>query len=67
MDFKPGQRVKVVQKGTLKIGGITLTDNTFVGVTIVRKNDDGSYQVRGIIETPQTDEVRIPAEWIHPL
>ena len=67
MDFKPGQRVKVVQRGTLKIGGITLTDNTFEGVTIVRKNEDGSYQVRGIIKTPDTDEVRIPAEWIHPL
>ena len=67
MDFKPGQRVKVVQRGTLKIGGLTLTDNTFEGVTVVRKNPDGTYQVRGIIQTPETDEVSIPAEWIHPL
>ena len=51
MDFKPGQRVKVVQRGTLKIGGLTLTDNTFEGVTVVRKNPDGTYQVRGIIQS----------------
>lgn len=67
MEFQPGQRVRVVQKGTLKIGGITLTDNVFGGVTIVRKNPDGSYQVRGIVKTPETDEVKIPAEWIQPL
>jgi len=67
MDFKPGQKVRVRQRGTIRIGGITLTDNVFGGVTIVRRNADGSYQVRGIIKTPETDEVRIPAEWIEPL
>ena len=66
-DFRPGQRVKVTQRGTWKFGGLTLTDNTFEGVTIVRRNPDGSYQVRGIIKTPESDEVTVPAEWIEPL
>jgi len=64
MDFQPGQRVVVRQKGTLYIGGLTLSDSTFAGVTIVRKNSDGSYQVRGIVKTPESDEVKIPKEWI---
>lgn len=67
MEFKPGERVKVVQHGTLKIGGLTLTDNVFEGVTVVRRNLDGSYQVRGIISTPSGDEVTIPADWVQPL
>jgi hypothetical protein len=67
VDFQPGERVRVVQRGTLKIGGLTLTDNVFEGVTIARRNADGSYQVRGIIATPNSDEVTIPAEWIQPL
>lgn len=67
MDFKPGQRVRVRQKGTITIGGLTLTDNVFEGVTIVRKNDDGSYQVKGIVRTPEGDEVKIPADWIEEL
>ncbi len=67
MDFQPGQRVRVRQRGTLKIGGLTLTDNVFDGVTIARRNPDGTYQVKGIISTPQGDEVTIPAEWIEPL
>ena len=66
-EFKPGQRVRVVQRGTLRIGRVTLTDNIFEGVTIVRRNEDGTYQVRGIIKTPETDEVTIPADWIQPL
>ncbi len=67
MDFKPGQRVRVRQRGTIRIGGLTLTDNVFEGVTIVMKNQDGSYQVRGIVKTPESDEVRIPADWIEAL
>ena len=67
VEFRPGQRVKVIQQGTLYIGGVTLTNNTFVGVTIARKNPDGSYQVKGIIATPESDEVTIPASWIHPM
>ncbi len=67
LDYKPGQRVKVVQHGSLKFGRLTLEDNTFVGVTIVRRNDDGSYQIKGIVKTPETDEVRVPADWIEPL
>ena len=67
MDFKPGQRVKVVQRGTLQIGTITLTNNVFEGVSIVRRNADGTYQVRGIISTPEGDEVTIPGDWIVPL
>jgi cell envelope opacity-associated protein A len=64
MDFQPGQQVRVRQKGTLYVGGMTLSDNTFERVQIVRKNTDGSYQVKGIVKTPETDEVRIPKEWI---
>lgn len=66
-EFKPGERVKVVQKGTLYIGGLTLSNNIFSGVTIVRRNNDGSYQVKGILSTPESDEVTIPAGWIHSL
>ncbi len=62
-----GQRVRVVQRGSLEIGGITLKDNVFEGVVIVGKDDDGNYLVRGIIKTPETDVVSIPAEWIEPL
>jgi hypothetical protein len=64
MDFRPGQRVTVRQRGTLYIGGLTLSNNVFSGVEIVRKNGDGSYQVRGIVKTPEGDEVRVPEEWI---
>jgi hypothetical protein len=69
MEFKPGQRVKVVQQGTLKIGSVTLTDNIFEGVTVLGKNPDGTYRVslRGIIDAPGLDDVTVPAEWIHPL
>jgi hypothetical protein len=69
MEFKPGDRVRVRQKGTIYIGGLTLSNNTFEGegVRIVRRNRDGSYQVRGIIRTPESDEVTIPADWIESL
>ena len=67
IDFRPGQRVKMVQRGPIKVGRLTLEDNTFIGVTIVRKNPDGSYQVKGIVKTPDSDEVRVPAEWIESL
>ena len=67
MDFKPGERVIVRQKGTLYFGGLTLTDNVFTGVEIASRNADGSYQVRGILKTPTSDEVTIPASWIEPL
>jgi hypothetical protein len=66
-DFRPGQRVKVVQRGSLKIGRLVLEDNTFIGVTIARRNADGSYQVTGMVKTPETDEVTVPAEWIEPI
>ena len=67
MEYAPGQRVKVVQRGTMRVGGLTLTDNVFEGVTVVRKNPDGTYQVKGIISTPDGDEVTVPADWIHAL
>jgi len=67
LDFKPGQRVKVVQRGAIIVGRLTLEDNTFIGATIVRRNEDGSYQVKGIVKTPESDEVRVPAEWIETL
>lgn len=66
MEFKPGDRVRVEQRGTIYVGGLTLTNNTFDPVTIVRRNPDGSYQVRGIIATPESDEITVPAAWIHP-
>ncbi len=67
MDFKPGERVQVRQRGTLYIGGLTLTNNIFSNVEVVRRNKDGTYQIRGIIRTPESDEVTIPAAWIEPL
>ena len=67
MDFKLGQRVKVVQRGTIKVGGITLKDNVFEGVVIARKNADGTYGIKGMIKTPETDVIDVPAAWIEPL
>ena len=69
MEFKPGQRVKLVQRGTLKIGNITFTDNVFEGVTVLGKNADGTYRVslKALINAPGTDDVTVPAEWIQPL
>jgi len=67
INFAPGQRVRVVQRGRWSFGTLVLEDNVFEGVTIVRRNPDGSYQVRGIIKTPESDEVNVPAEWIEPL
>jgi len=67
MEFREGQRVRVVQRGSIQVGGTTLTDNVFDGVVIVRKNADGTYGVRGIIKTAETDVIDIPAEWIEPL
>ncbi len=66
-DFQPGQRVRVVVRGRLQVGPMTIEDSSFDGVTISRKNPDGTYQVRGMIKTPETDEVTIPAEWIEPI
>ena len=64
MDFKVGQQVKIIQRGTLKIGGMELTDNSFSGsgITIAAKNADGTYSVTGIIGG---QAVPIPADWIH--
>ena len=67
IEFKPGQRVTVKQRGTWKFGFLTLKNNTYIGVTIARRNADGSYQVKGIIKTDDGDEVTVPAEWIEPL
>lgn len=67
MDFSIGQRVRVVQRDALLIGGLKLTGNTFEGVTIARRNADGSYGIKGIISTPQIDIVDVPVEWIEPL
>jgi hypothetical protein len=66
-EFRPGDRVKVVQRGSLKVDWLTLENNTFIGVTIASRNADGSYQVKGMVKTPDSDEVRVPAEWIEPL
>jgi hypothetical protein len=66
VEFRPGDRVTVRQHGTWKFGNLVLKNNTFVGVTITRRNDDGSYQVKGILKRPETDEVTVPAEWIEP-
>lgn len=65
MEFQVGQRVKIVQRGTLKIGNIELTNNAFEGpnITIAGKNPDGTYMVNGIIGG---QAVPMPAEWIHP-
>lgn len=66
VDFRPGQKVTVKQRGTWKFNGLTLTNNTFIGVRIVRRNADGTYQVKGIIKTPESNEVTVPADWIEP-
>jgi hypothetical protein len=66
-EFKSGQKVRVKQKGEWKFDGLILANNTFEGATIVRRNSDGSYQVRGILKTPDSDEVKVPADWIEPL
>jgi hypothetical protein len=66
-EFKSGQRVRVTQKGTWKFDGLTLKNNVFEGVTVVRRNPDGTYQVRGIIKTPDSDEIRVPGDWIEAL
>ena len=66
VEFRPGDRVTVRQRGTWRFGRLVLEDNTFIGVKIARRNPDGSYQVKGIIKTPESDEVTVPAEWIEP-
>jgi hypothetical protein len=68
MEFKLGERVKVVQKGTVKVGGVTLTNNVLDGAIIRKRNEDGSYQVdlTILINAPGMEDVRIPAEWIQP-
>jgi hypothetical protein len=66
VEFRRGDRVTVRQRGTWKFGNLVLKNNTFIGVTIARRNDDGSYQVKGILKRPETDEVTVPAEWIEP-
>ena len=66
-EIKPGQRVRVVQKGTLKIGNLILEDNIFEGVVVVGKDEEGNYLVKGIVKTPQTDTVSIPPSWVEPL
>ena len=67
-EFNVGDRVKVVQKGTITVGGAVLTDNTFQNVRIVSKNPDGSYGVRlaDFVRAPRMDNVTVPAEWVHP-
>ena len=66
-EFKPGQRVTVKQRGTWKFGPLILKDNTYIGAQIVSRNADGSYQIKGIIKTPEGDEVTVPQDWIEPL
>ena len=65
--FVVGQRVRVVQRGALLFGGVKMVGNTFEGVTIARKNPDGSYGIKGMVSTPDTDIVDVPLEWIEPL
>ena len=64
MDFRSGQTVTVRQKGTMIVRGVTFTDKVFRNVTIVKENDDGTYQVQGIIAMPASYEVTVPADWI---
>ena len=64
MDFRPGQIVTVRQKGTMIVRGLTFTDHVFRNVTIVKQNDDGTYQVQGIVAMPASHEVTVPADWI---
>ena len=66
-EFRAGQRVRIKQKGEWKFDGLVLANNVFEGVTIVRRNNDGSYQVKGILKTPESDEVKVPGEWIEAL
>ena len=66
-EYRSGQRVKVVQRGTLRVGPLTLKDNVFEGVVIVGRNPDGTYLVKGIVQTPDSDVVSIPEDWIQPL
>lgn len=65
-EFNVGDVVTVRQRGTMTIGGVTLSDNTYGGVTIVGRNADGSYQIdlRRAINAPGMESVRVPAEWI---
>jgi hypothetical protein len=56
--------VTLRQKGTMIIRGVTFTDNLFRNVTIVKQNDDGTYQVQGIVPTPASYEITVPADWI---
>jgi hypothetical protein len=67
--YKPGERIKLVVSGTLKVGNVEITDSTLAGVTIVRQNPDGSYQVdlRPIMNSPELASVRVPAAWLQPL
>jgi hypothetical protein len=67
MEFKQGQLVDVVMRGTMRLGNTTFTDCTFAGVTIARNNADGTYQVRGMIKTLTSDEVTVPSDWIRPV
>jgi len=64
MDFRSGQVVTVRQKGTMTVRGESFTDHVFRDVTIVRENDDGTYQVQGIVAMPASFEVTVPADWI---
>jgi hypothetical protein len=66
-EFKRGQRVRVKQKGTWRFGDLVLVDNIFEGATVASRNPDGSYQVKGILKTPESDELTIPADWIEAL
>ena len=68
MEFQPGDRAKLVQDGTLQVGGITLSDNTVDSVVVVAKNPDGSYLIdlRQTVNAPGMDRVSVPADWLHP-
>jgi hypothetical protein len=66
-EFKKGQKVRVKQKGRWEFHGLVLIDNVFEGATIARRNPDGSYQVKGILKTPESDEVTVPSDWIEAL
>ncbi len=46
------------------IRGVTFTDHVFRNVTIVKRNDDGTYQVQDIVKTPASYEITVPADWI---
>jgi hypothetical protein len=68
VEFNVGDCVRLVQRGTIKVGTVVLTDNTFERVQVVRKNADGTYGVRlsDQIQFPGMEVVTVPARMASP-